>query len=61
MTDSRGGERGTALPSDPIAMLNELQQAGAGLTAAAADAYMAEVRVARKTWRSKGLVLSPAI
>jgi hypothetical protein len=36
---------------DPIAMLQELHQAGAGLSAAKAKTYLAEVRKERQQWR----------
>lgn len=38
---------------DPIAMLNELHQAGDGLAAAKARSYLAEVRKDRQQWRVK--------
>ena len=42
----------TAKP-DPIMMLQELHQAGAGLSAAKAKTYLAEVRKGRQEWRGK--------
>ena len=39
--------------ADPIAMLEKLQTSGEGLSAAAAKAYLKEVREDRKQWRGQ--------
>ena len=42
-----------AAKPDPVAMLRQLHREGGGLTAAAADSYLAEIREDRKQWRGK--------
>lgn len=38
---------------DPVALLQDLQAAGGGLPASAAQAYLAEVREDRRKWRGR--------
>ena len=39
--------------ADPVAMLRELHRDGGGLTAAAADSYLTEIREDRRQWRGQ--------
>ena len=39
--------------TDPVALLNQLHNSGAGLSSSVAEAYLAEVRQDRKQWRGQ--------